>query len=181
MKALLLKYQSVLKFLLVFFGSYFLMSWCYAAYLNFSQTNSQGADAITQRVAQQSELLLTEWGYDAQLGTISEYPGIQLYMNQQMVGQIVEGCNSVSIIILFISFIVAFKQGWRKTLLYLFAGSILIYGINLIRIAILSIALYRFPEYQDFLHRVVFPGIIYSMVFFLWVLWVRSIPKRPTA
>lgn len=176
-KALFLKYQSVLWFLLIFIGSYVLLSLLYGYYLDYSEMNENGADTITRTVAFQSEQLLTDWGYDAQIGALSGYPGIQLYMNQEIVGQIVEGCNSVSIIILFVAFVLAFRQGWKKTVLFLFAGAILIYAINLVRIAILSIALHRFPEYQDFLHRVIFPGIIYGMVFILWVLWIRSIPR----
>lgn len=152
----------------------------YGYYLDYSEVNANGADTITRTVAFQSEQLLTDWGYDAQIGAMSGYPGIQLYMNQEIVGQIVEGCNSVSIIILFVAFILAFRQGWKKTILFLFAGAILIYAINLVRIVILSIALHRFPEYQDFLHRVIFPGIIYGMVFILWVLWIRSIPRSKT-
>jgi exosortase family protein XrtF len=79
--------------------------------------------------------------------------------------------------ILFVSFIVAFAQKFKKTLLYMLGGLALIYATNIIRIVLLSIALYQYPESSDFLHDIVFPGIIYGMVFLLWLFWVRAISK----
>lgn len=181
MKALFVKYKSVLWFLLVFIGSYLMLSVIYGYYLKFGQEHNNGADPITQMVAGQSERLLTEWGYEAKVETVHDYPGMLLYMGKQLVGQIVEGCNSISIIILFVAFVLAFRQGWKKTVAFLLAGAILVYAINLVRIAILAIALARYPEYQDFLHKIIFPGIIYGMVFLLWVLWIRTLPKQVTS
>ena len=88
------------------------------------------------------------------------------------------GCNALSIIILFVSFIIAFAQRFKKTLFYIFAGVVIIYSVNILRITILAIALYNYPEYQHMLHGAVFPGIIYGMVFLLWLIWVQLlIPK----
>ena len=128
-------------------------------------------------VANQSEHLLQEWGYIAKVETQNGFPAMSLSMGDEVVGQIVEGCNSVSIIILFMAFVLAFRQGWKKTASFLLAGSVLVYATNLIRIAILAIALDKYPEHQEFLHRIVFPGIIYGMVFVLWLFWIRSLPK----
>lgn len=180
MKALLLKYKAVLWFLLVFMGSYLLMSLMYGFYLDYAETHFDGVDPVTQMVAHQTEQLLNEWGQDAQVRVTQGFPGMQLRIKGQIVGLIVEGCNSISIIILFVAFVLAFRQGFTKTILFLLAGGVLVYAVNLIRIAILSMALAKYPEYQDFLHRVIFPGIIYGMVFLLWILWIRSIPKAPS-
>ena len=88
---------------------------------------------------------------------------------------IVEGCNSISVIILFVAFIVAFAENFKKTVLFILAGAVLIYIVNLLRIAILVVALYKYPQYENVLHSVVFPGIIYSLVFILWMIWVRML------
>jgi exosortase family protein XrtF len=93
---------------------------------------------------------------------------------------IVEGCNSISVIILFVAFIIAFAENLKKTVLFLFAGAVLIYIVNILRIAILTVALYKYPQHENILHSVVFPGIIYSMVFVLWMVWVRMLkPNSP--
>jgi hypothetical protein len=31
---------------------------------------------------------------------------------------------------------------------------------------------YRFPEYQKVLHDLIFPAVIYGLVFVLWITWV---------
>jgi exosortase family protein XrtF len=81
----------------------------------------------------------------------------------------------VSIIILFVAFIVSFYQNFKKTFLFILAGTALIYSVNVVRIAILTIAIYKFPENEHILHGVLFPAIIYGMVFLLWIIWVRTL------
>ena len=80
---------------------------------------------------------------------------------------------SISIIILFVSFIMAFSGKPKTTFMYMLFGSVLIYVVNLIRIVILSIGFYHYPWRKDILHTVIFPGIIYGMVFLLWIFWVN--------
>ncbi len=178
MKELFRKYTAVLRFISLFLGTYFLLSLLYGGFLQLSKSGVYHPDYITHLVAEQSETLINEMGYTSKVLADPDYPGMQLFINDVMVGQIIEGCNSISVIILFIAFVISFAQNWKKTLLFLLGGAVLIYAVNLIRIAILAIALYQFPRYQEILHTVVFPGIIYSMVFLLWVLWVRSLPKN---
>jgi exosortase family protein XrtF len=93
------------------------------------------------------------------------------------VARAVEGCNSLSVIILFISFMVAFAGRLKPTALYILAGSVLIYSVNLMRIVILSIGLYHYPWRREILHTVIFPLIIYGLVFLLWMFWVNRFSK----
>ena len=179
MKELFRKYKSVLHFLLLFFGSYLVLSLIYGGYLALSKGDSNTSDFITQLVAEQSSAVLNSLGYNAEVIANETTPSMELWVEGIHVGQIIEGCNAISIIILFVAFIIAFSASFKKTLVFICAGAILIYGVNLYRIAVLAIALYQYPEYQEVLHTVVFPGIIYSLVFVLWVLWVRTLkPKK---
>jgi exosortase family protein XrtF len=146
-------------------------------YLNTSFTGNYYPDFITNLVARQSSELISSFGYEAEVMPHDTETSMKLYINQTYLARIVEGCNAVSIIILFIAFIISFSEKLKKTVLFLFAGGILIYAINILRIAILAIAIYKYPEYTDTLHGVVFPAIIYGMVFFLWMIWVRMLPK----
>lgn len=134
-------------------------------------------DFFTHLVAKQSAALLDVFGYEPVLQEMPSAGGVYITIRGYSVN-IVEGCNSISVIILFISFVLSFAQSFKKTLLFLLAGMVLIYGVNLFRIAILAVALYKYPQYQNVLHGVVFPAIIYSMVFLLWIVWVRTI--KPT-
>ena len=146
-------------------------------YLNTSFTGNYYPDFITNSVAKQSSELISNFGYNAEVLPHDTETSMKLYINQTYLARIVEGCNAISIIILFVAFVISFAENFKKTFLFLFAGGTLIYSVNIVRIAILAIAIYKYPEYTDTLHGVVFPAIIYGMVFLLWMIWVRMLPK----
>lgn len=179
MKKLYIKYKSVVVFLLLFLGSYLALSLLYGFYLQCSNSEADAPDFITNLVAKQSSVVIEDFGYKAQVVPHTNQPSIKLFVEGKFLARIVEGCNALSIIILFVSFIIAFAQRFKKTIAYIFTGIALIYAVNIFRIAILAIALFRYPEHQHILHGVVFPAIIYGMVFLLWLIWVRLLtPKR---
>ncbi len=158
-----------------------ILSGLYSFYLNVSSGGKYYPDYITNLVARQSSSLISEFGYTAEVIPHETETSMKLYINSQFLARIVEGCNAVSIIILFISFIISFAEKFKKTVLFLFAGAALIYGVNILRIAILTIALYNYPEHLELLHGIIFPAAIYGMVFLLWMFWVRMLPKTETS
>ncbi|HEY5689663.1 MAG TPA: exosortase family protein XrtF [Yeosuana sp.] len=173
MRALIVKYKSVIRFILTFIIVYGLLSVCYKFYLDFSKDSVYYPDYITNLVSRQSEDVLNVMGYDAHMEPHTEEPSMKLIINGKYLARIIEGCNSISIIILFVSFIMAFSGKPKTTFMYMLFGSVLIYVVNLSRIVILSIGLYHYPWRKDILHTVIFPGIIYGMVFLLWIFWVN--------
>jgi exosortase family protein XrtF len=179
-KALLLKYKSVVKFILTFLAVYVVLTLSYKLYIDFSVGPKYYPDYFTNLVAEQSKSLINAVGYDAQISPHSNERSMKLLVNSKFVARVVEGCNSISVIILFVSFIIAFSGKFKVTFFYLLAGSALIYVVNLVRIAILSIGLYNYPWRRDILHTVIFPLIIYGLVFLLWMLWVNQFSKKKT-
>ena len=177
MKALFYKYKLVIRFVVLFLGTYFLLTLLYALYLHLSKDGAYPPDYFTNLVAKQSGTLINGFGYDANVIPHETRPTMKLFVEGQYLAQIIEGCNAISIIILFVAFVVAFAQRFRKSLFFILAGAVIIYTINILRIAVLTIALYRYPDYEHILHGVVFPGIIYGIVFLLWMLWVRIVSK----
>lgn len=175
MKSLLQKYSSVIRFVLLFFGTYFLLSALYLLYLKHFSSQEFYPDYITNLVAKQSTSLLNIMNYNTVLEVPEFGSGLLLTVKNAYSVRIIEGCNAISIIILFYSFVIAFAEGFKKTLLFLLAGTVLIYIVNIARIAILVVVLYKYPEYEKILHGVVFPGIIYGLVFLLWMIWVRML------
>ena len=176
MKSLLYKYRAIFRFLGLFLGTYLLLGFFYAFYLHYFQQNNH-PDFITELVAKQSSMLLSGFGFAGSVVPDGGMPAMTLLVNNMPVATIVEGCNAVSIIILFVAFLISFAQDFKKTILFLFVGMVLIYSVNIIRIALLSFLLYKYPEHTEFLHGVVFPGIIYGMVFLLWIIWIRITPN----
>ena len=150
-------------------------------YLKLSVGGNYHPDFVTHFVARQSTGLISKLGYDAEIIAHETKPQMVLNMNGSYLASIIEGCNSISIIILFIAFIVAFAQRFKKTVFFIFVGSLLIYVVNVFRIVILAIALYHYPEQEKLLHGVVFPGIIYGMVFLLWMLWIKKLVPKTEA
>lgn len=152
----------------------------YKLYLDYSQADNH-PDDMTHLVARQTDLLLQNLGYDSKIEKHPNEPSMKLIINSKYVARIVEGCNSVSILILFASFVIAFAGKWKATFFYILAGSVLLYVVNLLRIVILSIGLYRYPWRSEELHTVIFPLIIYGMVFLLWMCWVNRFSTLTTA
>ena len=168
--------KTVVIFLLKFFGSYIILFLLYSFYLEKTQNKVEllTCAPITKTVAYQTKAILTFVGYDVEVLQHNEESSMKLLVEGQFVARIVEGCNSISIIILFIAFIIAFANGFKRTLLFIFFGSLLIYGVNIFRIAIISIAIYKYPQYEMFLHYIVFPGLIYGITILLWIIWVQK-------
>jgi len=177
LKSLIKKYKSVIKFILTFLLVYAVLSITYKLYLDYSDGSQFYPDYITNLTAKQSQLLINSIGYDATIVPHEAEPSMKLIINNKFVARVVEGCNSVSVIILFLSFVIAFAAGWKRTIIFILAGSVLIYSVNLIRIAILSIGLFHYPWRREILHTVIFPLIIYGLVFVLWMIWVRYYSK----
>ncbi|MFK5958807.1 MAG: exosortase family protein XrtF [Lutibacter sp.] len=171
--------KTVVLFLIKFFGVYILLFLIYSVYLNKTQSTSGvfACAPITKTVAKQTQYLLNTIGYNSIIEQHTEEVSVKLFVNKKFVARIIEGCNAVSIIILFISFIIAFSSNFKTTFLFIIAGSLLIYYLNIFRITIIAIALYEFPQYQYILHDIIFPLIIYGITFLLWFVWVKKFSK----
>jgi len=170
----IVQYKPFLLFLGKFFLSYLLLTFVYQSYLNRFESKEMEVDNITVAVANQTVTVLS-W-FDSQSYTAPHLhePSVKIFYKNKYIARIIEGCNAVSVIILFIAFVVAFSGKFKNTLLFIIFGSILIYVLNIFRIVILCMAMYSFPKYQDFLHGVFFPLFIYGIVFILWIIWVNK-------
>lgn len=178
MKALFTKYKLVIRFIVIFLAVYTILTISYNVYLNVSDGSKFYPDYVTNLVAKQTNTLLNGIGYNASVIPHPNEASMKVIINEKFVVRIIEGCNAISIIILFISFVVAFAGKFKTTFIYCFAGSIIIYAFNLIRIVIFSVGLYHYPWRQEILHTVIFPMIIYGVVFILWMVWVNRFSKN---
>ena len=174
MKNLLLQYKPFLLFLVKFLLTYIFLTIIYQTYLNRFDATKSEVDSFTTFVAEQTETVLTWVNSQSYAIPHLREPSIKIIYHNKYVSRIIEGCNALSVIILFIAFIIAFSGKLKNTIVFILLGSILIHVLNVGRIALLSIALYHFPKYQHLLHGVVFPLIIYGVVFLLWVIWVNK-------
>jgi exosortase family protein XrtF len=173
-KKYLITYKPFLLFLVKFFLTYLLLSYLYESYLGQFNTEKFEVDRFTQLIAKQAKDVLLVFNQEVSIVSNPKESAINFVFNKKYIVRIIEGCNGLSIIILFISFIIAFSGKWKITFLYIISGSILIHVFNVLRISFLCFLIYHFPEYQPLLHGVVFPLFIYGVVFLLWIIWVNK-------
>lgn len=166
--------KAVLVFLFVFFGSYTVLALLYQVFLNYITFEGYYPDIITHHVATQSYNVIDVLGFDAQIFKDPESPSMIIAINGENVVRVIEGCNSISVIILFLSFVLAFFRGLKSTLVFILIGAVTIYILNIIRVALLVLGLYFYQEYGDFLHDILFPLFIYGVVLLLWLIWIRK-------
>ncbi|MCL7765093.1 exosortase family protein XrtF [Polaribacter sp. Z014] len=170
------KHKSIIIFLIKFFVTYFLLVTIYNSYLQHSQKKEgiYKTASITTAVANQTVKVLTFLGYHVDAVQHDKEVSVKLIIEGKYTARVIEGCNSISLIILFISFIIAFSGSFKATFLFAVFGSVFIYIVNVLRIAFLTVMIYKYPHKVGFLHDLVFPAIIYGAVFLLWVVWVNK-------
>ncbi|WP_159800143.1 exosortase family protein XrtF [Flavobacterium sp. MK4S-17] len=173
--------MSVLKnnkpfflFLLKFGISYFVLGVIYWLYLSQYNASQFETDGITTIVTKQARDVLLWTGHDASIEPHTSEASYRLLLDGDSKVRIVEGCNAISVMILFTAFIIAFSSALKRTLLYIISGIIILYVLNIIRIALLVLGFNYYPEQKELLHDIVFPLFIYGVVFVLWVAWVMK-------
>ena len=169
---LLGKYKKVVNFILVFSVVYFLFSVLYNIYI--ANTNAiYYPDIVTYNVSWFTKEILGIWAYDIKIEPDVIYRSQKLYFNNQPLFNIVEGCNGLSVIILFSAFVVALKSKLFNTIGYILFGVISLYFINIARLVLLTLGYYYYPQQKHVMHDVFFPLIIYGLLLLLWIIWIK--------
>lgn len=170
-----MKNKKIWWFLLRFLGTYFTLFLIYSLFLSITEQKGTfyECDPLTLHVAEQSKNILVAFDNQVEIEQDPTELTVRMLMEGSYVVGVIEGCNSVSVIILFLAFIIAFKGSFKRTLLYSVFGILTIYYVNILRISILTYGIFHFDGYTDLLHDVVFPAIIYGYVFLLWIVWVN--------
>lgn len=164
-------FKPVLKILLRFILIYVVMVLAYQFYLN--EFKNTGLDPFSRWVMEQTTFVQNFLGYPSKM--IPGEPQQEttwFFVSGKYVSRMVEGCNAVSVMILFLSFIFAFYKGF-KTFLFVGAGVFCLHVMNVLRIAGLNVLLVELPQYSRIGHDYLFPAIIYGSVVVLWLLWIK--------
>ncbi len=169
------KNKTIIIFLIKFFVTYFFLSGLYSLYLHETQEKVGvfSCAPITKQVAEHTKVLSELLGLDSHVEQSDDELSMKFFINNQHVSNVVEGCSSISVIILFLSFIIAFSGGFKETFFFAIFGIITIYLVNLFRIFLLGYWYLKNPYSSEVFHDYVFPAIIYGYVFLLWIVWVK--------
>ncbi len=163
-------FKPILWILLRFVVVYVILLLGYQFYLN--ETINSGLDPFSRWVALQVKYVQEMLGYKSLL--YDDIPNLQMwfYVVNDYVSRMVEGCNAISVMILFLAFIFAFYKG-SKTFIFAAIGLVFLHVMNVLRIVGLNIVIYEYPEYQKMFHDYVFPAVIYGSVVVLWLVWIK--------
>ena len=168
--------KAILFFLLKFVGLYLILNTSYSLWIAHYEPQP---DPLTIVVTDQTVFLISLFEDNVAIGASTNSPHVPVLNNGRTVIRVFEGCNGLNVMIVFISFIVAFTGTLRKTVLFSIAGFLLIYIFNLFRVGLLYFIAKYYPDNLYFFHKYLFTGLLYVLVFLLWYFWVSKIwPKK---
>lgn len=85
-----------------------------------------------------------------------------------------DNCNGIALFALFTGFIIAYPGNWKKKVLYITLGIVLIELLNVARVVLLAILDTYSRAWTEFNHTYTFTIVIYGCIFFLWMLWTNK-------
>jgi len=168
-------FKPVLSILLRFIIIYLVLLFAYQFYLNSFQ--NEGLDPFSRMIAEQVKHIQNSIGYPTQLYDDVKGEQVYFYVNKEYPTRMVEGCNAISVMILFVAFVFAFYKG-KKTFIFVLLGLILLYIMNLLRIVGLNIVMIDYKQYGKISHDYIFPAVIYGTVVLLWMVWIKFFSLR---
>lgn len=89
-------------------------------------------------------------------------------------------CTSLSALIVFISFVVAYPSKLKSKIIGSLVGLPLLIGANIIRLVLLGLATAHLPRVAHYLHDYVWQIGFLILVAVLWILWIDLVVKRET-
>ena len=156
--------KSIVLFLLKLFS--LLIVWLILESSNV--LNSSGLNnGIISNLVFFSEWLLQSLGYD--VFSDSDIVGIT-GTSGVLIGA---PCNALDLMALFLGILILLPGKILFKLLFALAGMFVIHILNLIRVIALILILKSSPELLEFNHNYTFTLIMYVLIFFGWVLWIR--------
>jgi exosortase family protein XrtF len=164
--------RKAIAFLVTFIAIYFISNTIYGFYIQYYYPSS---DPFTRLVSLHSIRIL-QWFDSSVVGYPSEYSEyVAIGNDRENVIDVFEGCNSINVIIVYLSFLISFRGSAKLTAMFTVLGIVGIYLVNLARICLLYGVAFYFPDQLYFFHKYLFTGMIYAFVFVLWYFWVKRV------
>ena len=170
------RYRPALLFLLVFVGLYVISNLIYGLYIESYRTK---VDPWTIILSEQVAAILRVLGEPIEIYDLPDYRACRIGHGDNQGLSIFEGCNGINVIIIFISFLIAYRGPLIKTIWFGILGIVLIHITNLYRIILLYYVAEYYSNHMYFVHKYLFTAVIYAIVFVLWYLWITKFNEDP--
>ncbi len=164
--------KPAIRFLAVFLVLYLGLNVLYGVWIS---SYGSSADDATWIVTRQTSALLNVLGQETTVAANPITPSVAIQVGLRTALNVYEGCNGLNVMIVFISFIIAFGGSKKQLAWFIPAGIILIYIINLARVTALFYVAEYWRSYFYYIHKYAFTGIIYLFVLGLWWLWIEKV------
>jgi exosortase family protein XrtF len=169
------EFKPAFRFLFIFLGLYLVGNVLYGLFI---ESFSSSPDPVTEVVARQTAGILKAIGVPVTAVQNTQGPTIFLRNETKTILNIYEGCNGLNVMVVFLSFIVAFGGNYKKMAWFVPSGIIIIHIFNLTRITLLYFVAVSYQRYFYYIHKYIFTGILYVIVFILWYVWINRIAKK---
>jgi exosortase family protein XrtF len=161
------------------FASILYLSW-YILYEFFVKPNTLIDEKLISLIIANAAFVLKLFGFTV-------YQSIE-DRNMQLIG--IDGahpiwigspCNALTLFMFFALFVIAFPGSVKKKLWFIPMGIIVIHIANVLRVIGLTAINYLAPQYIEFNHTYTFTFLVYTIIFLLWMWWVKSSLKENAA
>ncbi len=160
------------RFLATFLGLYIslnlLYGWWISSYIG-------QADWATNLVTNQTSYILNLFGEQTSTQPKSGAPTVMVVKESRTVISVFEGCNGINVMIVFLSFLFAYRGSFKSLVWFLPFGLFLIYLANLTRVVLLFYVAEYWQHYFYYVHKYLFTAVIYLVVFVLWWWWMEKV------
>ena len=160
------------RFLGVFLGLYLGLNLIYGLWISSYQGS---ADWATRIVTEQTSFVVNLLGEQTSTQPKIASPTISIMKDSQSVISVFEGCNGINVMIVFVSFLFAFKGSRKQLAWFLPMGIVIIYLANLLRVVALYYVAGYWQHYFYYVHKYLFTAAIYLIVFMLWWWWMEKV------
>jgi exosortase family protein XrtF len=85
--------------------------------------------------------------------------------------RIVWGCSGIKQMFIFAVIMLSSYGSWKHKAWFIPAGLFACLAINIVRIAVLSLISYAYPNQLDLFHSYIFKYAYYGVIFLIWLVW----------
>ncbi len=168
-------FKPSILFLAKFIGLYIVLNIAYGFYLDASKGE---ADIMTQWVTAQTAAVIDTYEDDISTGPKGDLKSVFIFKAKDAVLSVYEGCNGLNVMVIFVSFLIAYGKVGKKMLWFMPLGLLVIHLFNLLRIVLLFHVTLSMPDILYFSHKYLFTAFIYIAVFGMWALWIFKVNEK---
>lgn len=170
-----IEFKPTIIFLLKFLALYLLLNLLYGFFVTAYEPQP---DPVTRWATQHTAFVLSKIGWESRAVDYTNRPSVAIVHHSKTIVSVYEGCNSLNVMIVFISFVFSFGSSRQSMAWFVPLGLVSIYIINIIRIGLLFLVSLKLPHFLYFTHKYLFTAVIYLLVMLLWFYWIR-IQSKP--